>query len=187
MLFKDVLGSVCRSVWDGDRSEVKSRKGKGWERLERVSYGGTFSLTVVSCVPQGDKIMEYKVCLEEEAQYACHKTTFDGKENRAFVQHTGRWPVLLEYRSHHVEPDKWFTTQNLTRVQLRLRRARAGHMLTLEHIAVLRREAEWNVLWKARRGTVWRAQYWIFKGKSRDFRFVLFKEVIEEGWYAEAH
>lgn len=150
----------------------------------RKEGGKPFRLKVVECLAQGENMVEYTVCPEQKAQYACHNTAmFEAKERITWLQ--GHQIVLFEYRSCYMQ--RRYITKNYAGMQLRLRRAHAGKKLTREHMLVLELEAEWNALWKERRAMVVRALFWIFKGQARDFRFSLLNELIETAWYAEAH
>ena len=149
----------------------------------RKEGGKPFRLKVVECLAQGENRVEYTVCPEQKARYACHNTAmFEAKESITSLQ--GYQIVLFEYRSCYMQ--RRYITKNYAGMQLRLRRAHAGKKLTREHMPVLELEAVWNERWRARSAMLWRALYWIFKHKSAEWRLYVFNGV-RDGWYALAH
>ena len=195
MLFKDVVGGVfvdpCGMEIDPDFNVEMEKVVNDWNSFEMVG-DKPFSLQVVSCEPYERSHKKYRMGPSKKPQYACYcgdKVTADVNENYLLNTQTGRRAMHLFYRipDSSQPPGVYTNNENHTREELRKSRADAWLQTTQALVAVLEREAQWNAEWKARGAMVWRALYWIFRGRSRDFRFVLFTEWIETDWYAEAH
>ena len=150
-----------------------------------------FRLKVVTPSQLRDDGKWYIISADSVPLYACHKyNSFCVCEYSKFVHVFLADAVCVEIDSHfqqktrRIEPH---SSYNFTAKELTQTRAAYGCLLASEHLAVVKREAEWEAKWEERSFYIIAALRAMFKEDSLiGLRKTMLRR-IREDWLAEEH